>query len=74
MKGVLYHFIIKFEAGKKLRFAANLNDIEMVHKLLDDGVDPNSIDSRNRTALHFCACKNFVEIGIAIINHIQRIV
>ena len=48
---------------KKLRLAANTGDTDLIRKLLDDGVDPCVGDCRNRTALHFAACKGDVTAG-----------
>ncbi|KAL4658004.1 FAD-dependent oxidoreductase domain-containing protein 2 [Arapaima gigas] len=43
-------------AGKKLREAANGNDIETVRRLLQEDVDPCVADDKGRTALHFSSC------------------
>lgn len=52
-----------FTGEKKLRLASNLNELDTVQKLLDDGIDPKSFDNRQRTALHFAACKGHTLIG-----------
>jgi hypothetical protein len=53
----------KLTGEKKLRLAANLNEVELIQRLLDQGVDPKSHDSRQRTALHFAACKGHTNIA-----------
>uniref|UniRef100_A0A1A7W980 Ankyrin repeat domain-containing protein 54 n=1 Tax=Iconisemion striatum TaxID=60296 RepID=A0A1A7W980_9TELE len=43
-------------AAKRLREAANSNDIDTVQKLLQDDIDPCAADDKGRTALHFSSC------------------
>lgn len=43
-------------AVKRLREAANSNDIETVRRLLEDEIDPCAADDKGRTALHFSSC------------------
>ncbi|XP_056143980.1 ankyrin repeat domain-containing protein 54 [Lampris incognitus] len=43
-------------AMKRLREAANSNDIDTVRKLLQDDIDPCAADDKGRTALHFSSC------------------
>ncbi|XP_061604507.1 ankyrin repeat domain-containing protein 54 isoform X1 [Phyllopteryx taeniolatus] len=43
-------------AVKRLRDAANSNDIDTVRKLLQDDIDPCAADDKGRTALHFSSC------------------
>ena len=43
--------------------ASNLGDVAGVHRALEDGADPKACDHRDRTALHFAACKGNVPIG-----------
>ncbi|XP_040046466.2 ankyrin repeat domain-containing protein 54 [Gasterosteus aculeatus] len=43
-------------AAKRLREAANSNDIDTVRKLLQDDTDPCAADDKGRTALHFSSC------------------
>lgn len=43
-------------ALKRLREAANANDVETVQQLLEDGADPCGADDKGRTALHFASC------------------
>ncbi|XP_028841518.1 ankyrin repeat domain-containing protein 54 [Denticeps clupeoides] len=43
-------------AAKRLRDAANGNDIDTVGQLLLDDVDPCAADDKGRTALHFSSC------------------
>ncbi|KAM9843223.1 ankyrin repeat domain-containing protein 54 [Aulostomus maculatus] len=52
-------------AVKKLREAANSNDIDTVRKLLQDDIDPCAADDKGRTALHFSSCngnENIVQL------------
>uniref|UniRef100_A0A3P9K724 Ankyrin repeat domain-containing protein 54 n=1 Tax=Oryzias latipes TaxID=8090 RepID=A0A3P9K724_ORYLA len=43
-------------AAKRLRDAANSNDMDTVRKLLEEDVDPCAADDKGRTALHFSSC------------------
>ncbi|XP_030649676.1 ankyrin repeat domain-containing protein 54 [Chanos chanos] len=43
-------------AAKRLREAANGNDIDTVRRLLEDDTDPCAADDKGRTALHFSSC------------------
>uniref|UniRef100_A0A667X2P1 Ankyrin repeat domain-containing protein 54 n=1 Tax=Myripristis murdjan TaxID=586833 RepID=A0A667X2P1_9TELE len=43
-------------AVKRLREAANANDIDTVRKLLQEDIDPCAADDKGRTALHFSSC------------------
>ncbi|XP_072299596.1 ankyrin repeat domain-containing protein 54 [Eucyclogobius newberryi] len=43
-------------AMKRLREAANSNDIDTVRRLLEDDIDPCAADDKGRTALHFSSC------------------
>ncbi|KAM4634848.1 ankyrin repeat domain-containing protein 54 [Polymixia lowei] len=43
-------------AMKRLREAANGNDIDTVRNLLQDDIDPCAADDKGRTALHFSSC------------------
>ncbi|XP_053707514.1 ankyrin repeat domain-containing protein 54 [Synchiropus splendidus] len=43
-------------AVRRLREAANSNDIDTVRKLLQDDIDPCAADDKGRTALHFSSC------------------
>ncbi|CAN7976596.1 unnamed protein product [Ixodes persulcatus] len=42
---------------RKLRIGAITNKVDLVHRLLMNGVNPRAADERRRTALHFAACK-----------------
>ncbi|XP_016282122.1 ankyrin repeat domain-containing protein 54-like isoform X2 [Monodelphis domestica] len=54
---------------KRLREAANTNDIDTAQQLLDDGVDPRAIDDKGRTALHFAACSGSDQIVQLLLDH-----
>ncbi|XP_073698764.1 ankyrin repeat domain-containing protein 54 [Garra rufa] len=43
-------------AVKRLREAANSNDIDTVRRLLEEDTDPCAADDKGRTALHFSSC------------------
>lgn len=51
-----------YMAGRKLRTAANVNNVETINQLLASGVDPNAVDDHQRTALHFAAAKGYSDI------------
>ncbi|XP_054718198.1 ankyrin repeat domain-containing protein 54-like [Uloborus diversus] len=53
---------------RKLRSAANANDIETVSRLLENDVDPCASDGRQRTALHFAAAGGHTEIARLLIE------
>uniref|UniRef100_A0A8C1UJA1 Ankyrin repeat domain-containing protein 54 n=1 Tax=Cyprinus carpio TaxID=7962 RepID=A0A8C1UJA1_CYPCA len=44
------------QAVKRLREAANSNDIDTVRRLLEEDTDPCAADDKGRTALHFSSC------------------
>lgn len=46
----------------RLRRAAGSGCFQMVQKLLEMGIDPNSADEMGRTPLHVAACKGFSDI------------
>ena len=48
-------------AGRKLRLAANMNNVDSLERLLSSGTNANSTDEHNRTALHFAAAKGYTE-------------
>ncbi|KAG5279878.1 hypothetical protein AALO_G00082540 [Alosa alosa] len=43
-------------AVRRLREAANGNDIDTVRRLLEEDIDPCAADDKGRTALHFSSC------------------
>ncbi|KAF7220639.1 transcript variant X2, partial [Nothobranchius furzeri] len=53
-------------AAKRLREAANSNDIDTVRKHLQDGMDPCAADDKGRTALHFSSCNGNDSIGARV--------
>nr|XP_057906071.1 ankyrin repeat domain-containing protein 54 isoform X2 [Doryrhamphus excisus] len=59
-------------AVKRLREAANSNDIDTVRKLLQDDIDPCAADDKGRTALHFSSCNGNESIA-ACTNHVPVI-
>ncbi|GBN67789.1 Ankyrin repeat domain-containing protein 54 [Araneus ventricosus] len=53
---------------RRLRAAANNNDIETVKNMLDNGIDPCSADGRQRSALHFAAAGGHTAIARLLIE------
>lgn len=47
---------------RKLRLAANTNDLDRLKTLLDSGIDPKSCDEFLRSALHLAASKGYTEV------------
>jgi len=47
---------------RKLRLAANTNDLDRLRSLLESGIDPKSGDEFLRTALHLAASKGYTEV------------
>ncbi|XP_053110050.1 ankyrin repeat domain-containing protein 54 isoform X3 [Hemicordylus capensis] len=56
-------------ALKRLREAANANDLETVQQLLEDGTDPCAADDKGRTALHFASCNGNNHIVQLLLDH-----
>ncbi|XP_058508515.1 ankyrin repeat domain-containing protein 54 [Solea solea] len=56
-------------AVKRLRDAANSNDIDTVRKLLQDDTDPCVADDKGRTALHFSSCNGNESIVQLLLSH-----
>ncbi|XP_018423045.1 PREDICTED: ankyrin repeat domain-containing protein 54 [Nanorana parkeri] len=56
-------------ALRKLREAANGNDIDTVQHLLDEGADPCAADDKGRTALHFASCNGNDQIVRMLLDH-----
>ncbi|KAL3197162.1 hypothetical protein MRX96_014776 [Rhipicephalus microplus] len=54
---------------RKLRIAAITNQIPLVRRLLETGVNPCAADERSRTALHFAACKGHLDIIKMLLEH-----
>lgn len=56
-------------AVKRLREAANSNDIDTVRTLLQDNIDPCAADDKGRTALHFSSCNGNESIVQMLLSH-----
>lgn len=56
-------------AVKRLREAANSNDIDTVRKLLQEDMDPCAADDKGRTALHFSSCNGNESIVQLLLSH-----
>nr|XP_033785457.1 ankyrin repeat domain-containing protein 54 isoform X1 [Geotrypetes seraphini] len=54
---------------KRLREAANANDLETVERLLEGGADPCAADDKGRTALHFASCNGNDRIVYLLLRH-----
>ncbi|XP_077195603.1 ankyrin repeat domain-containing protein 54 isoform X2 [Paroedura picta] len=59
----------EIHALKRLREAANANDLETVQQLLEDGADPCAADDKGRTALHFASCNGNDHIVQLLLDH-----
>ena len=57
---------------RKARLAANTNNTESLSRLLDSGVNPNSVDEFKRSALHFAAAKGYTEVVEILLRHGAR--
>ena len=55
-------FFNRLPGHRKLRLAANTNDIDRLRTLLESGIDPRSSDEFQRTALHLAASKGYTEV------------
>ncbi|XP_073448716.1 ankyrin repeat domain-containing protein 54 isoform X2 [Aquarana catesbeiana] len=60
-------------ALKKLREAANGNDIDTVCMLLDHGADPNQRDGLGNTPLHLAACTSHVPVITTLLRGGARV-
>ncbi|XP_029445997.1 ankyrin repeat domain-containing protein 54 [Rhinatrema bivittatum] len=56
-------------ALKRLREAANANDLETVERLLESGADSCAADDKGRTALHFASCNGNDRIVHLLLRH-----
>ncbi|XP_059809511.1 ankyrin repeat domain-containing protein 54-like isoform X3 [Hypanus sabinus] len=56
-------------AQKRLREAANANEVETVSQLLEGGADPCVADDKGRTALHFASCNGNSSIVQLLLDH-----
>ncbi|CAL8270907.1 unnamed protein product [Lota lota] len=56
-------------AMKRLREAANGNDVDTVRNLLLDNIDPCAADDKGRTALHFSSCNGNESIVKLLLSH-----
>lgn len=56
-------------AERKLRIAANMNNTELVDKLLANGANVRCEDDHKRTALHFAAAKGYTDVVDLLLRH-----
>ncbi|XP_007908467.1 ankyrin repeat domain-containing protein 54 [Callorhinchus milii] len=54
---------------KRLREAANANEVDIVTQILEDGIDPCAADDKGRTALHFASCNGNDSIVQLLLDH-----
>uniref|UniRef100_UPI00398F0B2C ankyrin repeat domain-containing protein 54 isoform X2 n=1 Tax=Pristiophorus japonicus TaxID=55135 RepID=UPI00398F0B2C len=54
---------------KRLREAANANEVEIVSQLLEGGTDPCAADDKGRTALHFASCNGNSSVVQLLLDH-----
>lgn len=57
-----YNNIFLESAGRKLRYAACTNNIELLTKVLEAGAIPNAADEYKRSPLHLAACRGYIQI------------
>lgn len=57
-----YNNIFAESAGRKLRYAACTNNIELLTKVLEAGALPNAADEYKRSPLHLAACRGYIQI------------
>ncbi|XP_049932450.1 integrin-linked protein kinase 1-like isoform X2 [Nymphaea colorata] len=57
----------------RLMFLVNEGDLQGIQELLDTGIDVNSTDIDDRTALHVAACQGRVEIVELLLEHGARL-
>ncbi|XP_060705330.1 ankyrin repeat domain-containing protein 54 [Hemiscyllium ocellatum] len=56
-------------AQKRLREAANANEVDIVSQLLECGTEPCVADDKGRTALHFASCNGNSSIVQLLLDH-----
>lgn len=54
---------------RKLRLAASLSNVEVLIRLLESGVDPNSSDDYQRSALHLAASRGYTDVVTQLLKH-----
>ncbi|KAL2747674.1 ankyrin repeat domain-containing protein 54 isoform X1 [Vespula maculifrons] len=54
---------------RKMRLAAYTNNIELMRRLLNTGVSPDSRDEQGRTPLHLASCRGFEAIVHLLLEH-----
>ncbi|GCB71291.1 ankyrin repeat domain-containing protein 54 [Scyliorhinus torazame] len=59
----------ELHAQKRLREAANANEVEIVSQLLECGAEPCVADDKGRTALHFASCNGNSSIVQLLLDH-----
>lgn len=57
-----YNNIFAESTGRKLRYAASTNNIELLTRVLESGADPNASDEYKRSPLHLAACRGYIQI------------
>lgn len=57
-----YSKIFAESTGRKLRYAASTNNVELLTRVLESGADPNAADEYKRSPLHLSACRGYIQI------------
>lgn len=57
-----YNYIFTESKGRKLRYAASTNNIELLTRVLESGTDPNAADEYKRSPLHLACCRGYIQI------------
>lgn len=62
-------YIRNLSNERKLRLAASLSNVEVLLRLLDAGVNPNSADEYQRSALHLAASRGYTDVVIQLLKY-----
>lgn len=54
---------------RKLRLAANTNDVDRLKSLLESGIDPKASDEFQRSALHLAASKGYTDVVRLLLDY-----
>lgn len=62
-------YILSKSNERKLRLAASLSNIDVLLRLLETGVDPNSSDDYQRSALHLAASRGYTDVVTQLLKY-----
>lgn len=62
-------YILSKSNERKLRLAASLSNIDVLLRLLEAGVDPNSSDDYQRSALHLAASRGYTDVVTQLLKY-----